>query len=94
MLDPTIVPGYSFTNRRLRFNDQLVVGNSSDLRTRLITEFHTSPIGGHSGRRGTFERLSKFFYWPTMRTDVVTFVKECEVCQLNKHETRSTPGLL
>lgn len=88
------MPGYSFVNGRLKFQDRFVGGPDSQLRAKLIQEFHASPIGGHFGIRGTFERLKKYFFWPSMKSDVTTFVKECDTCQQNKHETVAYPGLL
>lgn len=88
VLDPTSVPDFTFSNGRMRFKGKLVVGSSLELKTKLLTEFHYSPVGGHLSRRGTSERLNTFFYWPNMRANVVTYVRECEVCQLNMHETR------
>lgn len=93
VLDASAVPDYAFTSR-LRYKGKLVAGNSKELRLRLLREFHSYPVRGHSSRRATFERISQFFYWPTLRADVITFVKECEVCQLSKHETSALPGLL
>lgn len=61
VLDSTVVPDYTFVNDRLRFKGKLVVGNSKELKLKLLQEFNSSPIGGHSGRRTTFERISQFF---------------------------------
>ncbi|XP_060200476.1 uncharacterized protein LOC132628731 [Lycium barbarum] len=33
----------------------------------LISKFHDSPLGGHSGQLGTLKRLSQIFYWPKMK---------------------------
>jgi hypothetical protein len=42
----------------------------------------------------THNRLKKLFYWPNMKQDVNSFVKQCEVCQKAKHELCKYPGLL
>lgn len=91
---PDSLPGYTFRNGRLKFQDKLIVGPDMQLRKKFLNEFHNSPIGGHSGIRGTYERMSKFFRWSTMRQDVITFVRECDTCQQQKHETLASPGLL
>ncbi|KAL0281945.1 UNVERIFIED_CONTAM: hypothetical protein Sradi_7277800 [Sesamum radiatum] len=43
----------------------------------LLTEFHASPVSGHSGTKATLARLSGSFYWPGMLADVKKFVGEC-----------------
>jgi transposase InsO family protein len=34
------------------------------------------------------------FHWKGMRRDIKLFILNCEVCQVNKHETIHPPGLL
>lgn len=65
-----------------------IIGLNANLRKKF------SEIGGHSGVKGTWERTSKFCWWPTMRQDMATYVRECEVCQQQKHEHVAYPGLL
>ncbi|KAK4399252.1 Transposon Ty3-G Gag-Pol polyprotein [Sesamum angolense] len=55
---------------------------------------HDSALGGHSGINGTYQRVKPLFYWPTLKGDINTWVKECEVCQRSKHENIPYPGLL
>lgn len=88
------LPGYTFQHGRLKFQGKIEVGPDADLRRKFLTEFHNSPIGGHSGIRETFEMIHSFLWWPTLRHDVTTFVRECDVCQQQKHETLASPGLL
>lgn len=61
-LDPQSLPGYCFQNGRLKFQGKLVVGPNDALRAKLLSEFHESPVGGHSGITGTYERISKYFF--------------------------------
>lgn len=60
----------------------------------LLQEFHSSPLGGHSGVKATLARLSAIFYWPGMHKDVKTYIQQCSTCQYNKHNTHSPYGLL
>lgn len=60
----------------------------------LLTEFHGSKIGGHSGVLKTFKWLSSEFFWYGMKWDVISFVAACPVCQQNKASTLSPGGLL
>ena len=47
---------------------------------------HSAPMGGHSGEQHTVHRLKKFAFWPTMRRDAITFVRNCEFCKKYKKE--------
>jgi hypothetical protein len=86
--------GYSLYNGLIYKQHQLVVGQNVGLHTKLISAFHASAVGGHSGILPTYQRLKKLFYWPGQKTDVELFVKQCQICQQAKHENCKYPGLL
>jgi hypothetical protein len=72
----------------------LWVGSNSGLQTKIISAFHSSPIGGHSGIQATYQRIKKIFTWPGLKGAVESFVQQCQVCQQAKHEHCKYPGLL
>lgn len=78
----------------LYFKDKIFVPKASDLIPSLLDEFHSTPMGGHSGIKATLSRISAVFYWPGMHADVKQFVNQCSVCQYNKYSTHSPYGLL
>ena len=69
-------------------------GKHGNLRNQILQQLHSSAVGGHSGQLRCLKRLGTVFYWPGMKKDVVEFVKQCDVCQSNKHENVPYPGLL
>ena len=93
-IDPTTHPPYTLTSGVLRYKGKIMIGNKSELKTSLLTSFHKSELGGHSGERATYHRLKILFTWPGMRKVVQTFVQRCPVCQLNKAQHVHPPGLL
>lgn len=60
----------------------------------LLTEYHSTPTGGHMGVTKTLARLTENFYWPGLRKDVKHFVVACVDCQHTKYETKKVVGLL
>lgn len=54
-----------------------------ELRKAALKFGHESVIC-HLGRRKTIDALETYFYWPSLRTDAVNFVKECITCQAHK----------
>lgn len=38
--------------------------------------------------------MKKLFYWPKLKESVLEYVKQCDICQMNKHENIQTPRLL
>lgn len=70
------------------------MGTDTNLQQQLKESFHSSALGGHSGERATYHRLKLLFYWPGMKSDISTFVKQCPTCQKNKSENKLTPGFL
>ena len=51
-----------------------------DLKKLIMIEVHASGLGGHVGFRKMYSILKTRFYWPRMRQDVDTFIRECGVC--------------
>lgn len=78
----------------LYHHDRIFVPVVSGLISPILEEFHSTPVGGHSGVKATLARLSAVFYWPGMYKDVKNFIKQCEVCQRSKYETHAPYGLL
>ncbi|KAF1322236.1 reverse transcriptase, partial [Globisporangium splendens] len=58
-----------------------VVPNDSDLRNRVLFEYHDAPFRGHPGREKTYLALSRDFYWSHQYKWVHKYVRACEVCQ-------------
>ncbi|KAF1336587.1 Pol protein, partial [Globisporangium splendens] len=58
-----------------------VVPNDSDLRNRVLFEYHDASFRGHPGREKTYLALSRDFYWSHQYKWVRKYVRACEVCQ-------------
>ena len=93
-VDKSTGNAYSFKNGILRFHNKVVVGKSTNPRQQILATFHNSELGGHSGERATYQRIKLVFHWQGVKQDVITFVKNRPVCQLNKSEHTPYPGLL
>lgn len=86
--------GYSLEQGLIRYKNRLWIGANTALQTKLIPACHSSPIGGHSGVKATYQRLKCQFSWKGMKGDVDSFVKQCAICQHNKHSHQHPFGLL
>ena len=64
------------------------------IRDFIIQECHDTRWAGHLGVQKTEERISRDFYWPTIRANVTTYVQTCEECQRNKASNQRLAGLL
>ncbi|GJS00216.1 retrotransposon-related protein [Tanacetum coccineum] len=93
-LNPSSHSRYQWTGKELKRNSKLVIGNDTTLKQKLLHWMHNSPQGGHSGIPATLKRIQSLFYRPKLRTDVHTYIKECEVCQKCKANLAASPGLL
>lgn len=85
---------FTYKSGLLYFKDRIFIPQNSDLSQALLTEFHASPMGGHSGIKATLSRLSSVFYWPGMHSAVKDHVNRCSVCQIHKYSTLAPYGLL
>ena len=64
--DPSTSNTFSWKNDSLWYKDRLYICNNSQLKQKVLLEFHTSPLGGHSGFLKTYHRVKKEFFlgWP------------------------------
>ncbi|KAK8999763.1 hypothetical protein V6N11_065260 [Hibiscus sabdariffa] len=71
-----------------------VLSQEGPLRLQLLQILHDSPHGGHSGIQNTYQRIKATFYWPSLKSMVITYVQQCDICQRTKSEHQAKPGLL
>ena len=64
------------------------------LHQHVLHECHDIPTVGHVGMQRTLDLVDRQFHWRNMRSDVISYVKTCPVCQEMKSETRAKAGLL
>src|SRR5262249_6161650 len=60
----------------------------------ILREHHDAPTAGHYGEDGTFQRISKRYYWTGMRSFIADYVKKCPECQRYKAENQKPAELL
>ncbi|KAL1282325.1 hypothetical protein QQF64_001128 [Cirrhinus molitorella] len=48
-----------------------------NLRQRVLAEVHSTPSSGHPGIEATIHLLANRFWWPTIHSDTIHFVKNC-----------------
>lgn len=85
---------YTFTKGVLRCDGNVYVRSYGEIRKNIIWELHDSPAGGHSGQEVTVKKVTQFFYWPRMKSEIVEYVKGCDVCQRIKTGKQFPGGLL
>ncbi|GJZ21919.1 putative ribonuclease H-like domain-containing protein [Tanacetum coccineum] len=84
----------TWSENELRGKGKLVVGNNEAVRLKLITYFHSSVVGVHSGVQETLKRIYAFFYWKGLGKMVKHQIYLCDVCQRNKLYLAAYPELL
>lgn len=78
----------------IRFRNRIWLGGSTALQQQIVSAFHDSPMGGHSGFPATYSRVRKLFAWPKMKAHILQYVRCCQICQQAKPERVAYPGLL
>ena len=94
LLDSHTGSDYQILDGIIKYKGKLVVGSANGIRNSLLKAVHDTALGGHSGQRGTYQKLRALFHWEGMKQDVIKFVSACDVCQRCKHENVPYPGLL
>lgn len=88
------LPGFTLDGGRLLFKGRMVLSKTSTFIPVLLREYHDTPTGGHSGEVKTYLRLASKWFWQGMRKKVAQYIRECVVCQRNKHSQQHPAGLL
>lgn len=63
-----------------------------EYRNSVLLECHDIPTSGHLGTFKTFHRVAQLYYWPSMRADITSYVRSCQVCQRTKPEQKLPAG--
>lgn len=92
--NPASHPSFTIVQGLLLCNGKIYIAPNSPLKSIMIEEFHSSPLGGHAGIQKTYGRLSENFFWQGMKSDVAIFVNSCLVCQSTKPSNHLPYGLL
>lgn len=53
-------------------------------RSRVLEEFHDSPLAGHPGGTKTVASIRRNYWWPTLYSDARAYVRGCDRCQRTK----------
>jgi hypothetical protein len=75
-------------------NNCVVVPNSADLKHRILHAAHDAPSAGHPGIARTEEKVSRYYWWPSWKSDVVEHVRRCDSCQRHKPSNQAPAGTL
>lgn len=79
---------WSIDKGLLFYKERLYVSEDESLCFYILQQFHDSPAEGHMGIRKTQDIISKWFYWSTMRSDILQYCQLCEACKWMKTSTR------
>lgn len=91
---PTDYPDCSIRHDLILQKGRIWLPKDSPFISSILTEFHTTPTGGHMGIAKTLARIAENFVWPTMKQDIKLFISACLVCQQTKNDHQRSPGLL
>ena len=69
-IKPDSISNYSFIGGLLKYKGKIYIGSLGGLRQKLIACLYKSPIGGHLGNLGTYQRLKGSFFWLEMKEEV------------------------
>jgi len=58
---PDLVPHFKMVQGVIRYRDRVWLGSSNTTEQNVLTAFHSSPMGGHSGAPATYCRLKRLF---------------------------------
>ena len=70
------------------------VPHDVDLRTLIISHYHSPPCRGHGGLAKTKDLIERHFHWHGLYTQVKKFIDTCEFCQRNKSSNQAPAGPL
>jgi hypothetical protein len=81
----------------LRYDERIWVpriGESDDLRVRVLQQHHDHILAGHFGQNRTLKIVRREYTWPGVRTFVRDYCRSCVLCKRNKKPRHKPYGLL
>jgi RNase H-like domain found in reverse transcriptase/Reverse transcriptase (RNA-dependent DNA polymerase)/Integrase zinc binding domain/Chromo (CHRromatin Organisation MOdifier) domain/Retroviral aspartyl protease len=84
-----VVDGWIYT-----LDNKVYIPSIDTIRAAIIQEHHDTPTNGHLGEHKTYERISRYYYWPSMRRSIQQYLQQCQSCQANKGSHQLPMGLL
>ncbi|KAA0060263.1 ty3-gypsy retrotransposon protein [Cucumis melo var. makuwa] len=78
----------------LLFEGRLCMPSDSAVKTKLLSEAHSSPFSMHPGSTKMYQNLKRVYWWRNMKREVAKFVSKCLVCQQVKAPRQKPAGLL
>ena len=88
------VEGYRMRGGLIYYKDGVYVPGVPMLREEILSHFHDSKEGGHSGWLRTYIKVKHFFHWEGLKNEVKEWVARCDICQKVKYDQRAPMGLL
>lgn len=71
---PEAHPEFTIANNLILHQKRIWLPRDFQMIPTPLTEFHSSPTGGHMGVAKTFARISDNFSWPGLWNDVTKFI--------------------
>ena len=68
--DPSASNTFRWKDEFLWYKDHLYLGKSSQLKQKVLSEFHSSLLGGHSSFLKTYYRVKEVLFWDGLNIDV------------------------
>ena len=60
-------------------------------RSFILSSAHENKFSGHFGIKKTCEKIKKYYFWPSLKRDVVKFCKTCHICQISGKPNQKIP---
>ena len=64
------------------------------MRNEILETEHDSKVAGHFGQDKPLELVTRNFWWPGIRTEVIAYVQSCLDCQHIKARRHKSYGML
>ena len=71
----------------------LYIPPNPQLQEQIIQQNHNHPLTEHPGIRHALDLIKTCYYWPTIKQDIIRYIKGCDKCQRVKMDTlgKKTP---
>ena len=64
--EQSIVNHYTLDQGLLYYKLRLCIPNNSEIKAKILWEFHNSPTAGHGGYVKTLNRVQRSYFWPSL----------------------------
>ena len=73
---------------------QLCIPDDEEIKIVVLQNHHDAVTTAHPGTYRTYMKIKQWFWWPNMKSEIISYVKTCQVCLRHKSSSQKKQGMM